>query len=144
MATGLLDYFPEALAAVASLSHGATAQHHPGAEMHWDRTKSQDHADCIVRHLVDRGTYDHDGARHSAKVAWRALAMLQMELESDWMLGLPRGAKGPQPANLKAQGSIAEGYILNDQRQTCKYCGELTLLPCKTIFESDRCKSCDA
>ena len=49
--------------------------------MRWARHKSADHADCIARHLIDRGTVDTDGVRHSAKVAWRALAMLQIELE---------------------------------------------------------------
>jgi hypothetical protein len=29
-----------------------------------------------MRHFVERGTVDTDGVRHSAKVAWRALAPL--------------------------------------------------------------------
>jgi hypothetical protein len=60
--------------------------------MHHARGKSTDHADCILRHLIDRGTVDTDGIRHSAKVAWRALALLQLELEAE---GAPmaRGAK---------------------------------------------------
>ncbi len=81
MARGLLDYFPDALAEVARLSHAGNDQHNPGKPLHWDRSKSGDHADCILRHLVDRGTLDTDGMRHSAKVAWRALAQLQLELE---------------------------------------------------------------
>lgn len=81
MARGLLDYFPNALEAVARLSLVGNLQHNPGEEMHWAREKSADHADCIVRHLVDRGFVDADGVRHSTKVAWRALAMLQIELE---------------------------------------------------------------
>lgn len=84
MARGLLDYFPDALAEVALVSHTATQQHHPDREMHWDRTKSQDHADCIIRHLTERGTRDDDGMRHTAKVAWRALAMLQLEMEGEY------------------------------------------------------------
>lgn len=87
MATGFLDYFPNAVAEVAKLGAAATRQHHPDEEMHWDRNKSTEHADKILRHLVDRGKLDADGERHSAKVAWRALALLQEELESD--LGLP-------------------------------------------------------
>ena len=51
--------------------------------MHWAKHLSTDHADCIVRHLVDRGTRDSDGLRHSAKVAWRALALLQTEIEAE-------------------------------------------------------------
>lgn len=81
MARGALDYFPDALAEVAHVSFIGNQQHNPGQEMHWARGKSDDHADCIIRHLVDRGTLDDDGLRHSAKAAWRALALLQIELE---------------------------------------------------------------
>lgn len=81
--TGVLDYFPDAIAAVAECSRAGNDQHNPGQPLHWDRSKSFDHADCIGRHLIDRGTLDSDGLRHSAKVAWRALAMLQMEIEKD-------------------------------------------------------------
>lgn len=87
MADGLLDYFPNALAEVARLSHIATQQHHPDRPMHWDRTKSLDHRNKIVRHLIDSGKFDKRGIRHSVMVAWRALAMLQEELERDE--GLP-------------------------------------------------------
>lgn len=82
LATGCLDYFPDAMAAVAALSKVGNDQHNPGQPLHWDRTKSTDHADCLLRHLVDRGTTDTDGIRHSAKVAWRALALLQTEIEN--------------------------------------------------------------
>ena len=82
MATGLLDYFPDALAEVSHVSYMATAQHHPGEPVHWDRSKSPDEADALLRHLKDRGKLDTDGLRHSAKVAWRALALLQKELEA--------------------------------------------------------------
>lgn len=81
LATGLIDYFPDALAAVAQLSLVANEQHNPGEPLHWAREKSADHDDCLLRHFVDRGTLDSDGIRHSAKVAWRALAMLQLEIE---------------------------------------------------------------
>ncbi len=93
LARGLLDYFPSALAAVAELSQAGNDKHNPGEELHHARGKSGDHADCILRHLLDRGTLDpEDGLRHSAKVAWRALALLQEELET---AGAPmaRGAK---------------------------------------------------
>jgi hypothetical protein len=82
LATGLLDYFPDACAAVAELSRIGNEQHNPGQPMHWAREKSTDHADCVVRHLMDRGKYDSDGVRHSAKTAWRALALLQLEIEA--------------------------------------------------------------
>lgn len=83
LARGLLDYFPNALAAVAEVSRIANEQHNPGQEMHWARGKSNDHADCVMRHLIDRGKIDTDQMRHSAKVAWRALALLEEELEAE-------------------------------------------------------------
>jgi hypothetical protein len=83
MATGLLDYFPDALWEVAGLSFVGNQQHNPGQPLHWARGKSTDHPDALLRHLKDRGTRDTDGERHSAKVAWRALALLQTEIEAD-------------------------------------------------------------
>jgi len=80
---GVLDYFPDALTEVAFVSHTGNQHHNPGQPLHWARDKSYDHADCLVRHLLDRGSLDTDGCRHSAKVAWRALALLQLEIESE-------------------------------------------------------------
>ncbi len=82
LARGCLDYFPDALAAVAELSRKGNDKHNPGQPLHWSREKSSDHADCIARHLLDRGTVDpEDGILHDVKVAWRALAMAQLALE---------------------------------------------------------------
>jgi len=81
--TGVLDYFPLAIVEIARLSKAGNDQHNPGEPLHWAKEKSTDHADCIVRHLLDRGTMDSDGQRHSTKVAWRALALLQIELEAE-------------------------------------------------------------
>lgn len=84
LARGCLDYFPDALAAVAELSRIGNEKHNPGQPLHWSKDKSNDHADCVMRHLADRGTVDQeDGVRHSTKVAWRALALLQIELEAE-------------------------------------------------------------
>ena len=79
----VLDYFPLAIAEVAKCSKAGNDQHNPGQPLHWAKGKSTDHADCIPRHLIDRGTFDTDGIRHSAKLAWRALALLQIELENE-------------------------------------------------------------
>lgn len=81
IASGVLGYFPLAVAYVALVSKVGNDQHNPGQPLHWARGKSTDHADCIVRHLIDRGTIDADKLRHSGKLAWRALANLQEELE---------------------------------------------------------------
>lgn len=90
--SGVLDYFPAALAEIAKVSKAGNDQHNLGEPLHWSRGKSTDQADTILRHLVERGTIDSDGQRHSAKMAWRALALLQLELEAE---GAPiaRGAK---------------------------------------------------
>lgn len=92
LARGLLDYFPAALAEIARLSKAGNDKHNPGEDLHWARGKSMDHADCILRHLAERGVIDTDGFLHDVKVAWRALAQLQEALE---LRGAPkaRGAR---------------------------------------------------
>lgn len=82
LATGCLDYFPDALTAVAACSQVGNDQHNPGLPLHWDRSKSTDESDALLRHFIERGNIDSDGIRHSAKVAWRALALLQKEIEA--------------------------------------------------------------
>lgn len=80
--SGCLAYFPDALAEVARLSRAGNDKHNPGQPLHWSRDKSNDHLDCIARHLVDCGHTDpEDGFLHDVKVAWRALANLQLQLE---------------------------------------------------------------
>lgn len=84
IATGFVDYFPAAIAAIASLSKAGNSIHNPGQPLHWSRGKSNDHADTIMRHFLERGTVDQeDGIRHSVKLAWRAMALLQLELEAE-------------------------------------------------------------
>ena len=92
LTTGLLDYFPDACCAVAEVSYQGNLKHNPGEPMHHARGKSMDHADCIGRHLLERGGFDGP-IRHSAALAWRALALLQEELEAEGLCTLPRGAK---------------------------------------------------
>jgi hypothetical protein len=83
IARGVLYYFPDAMFEIAELSKIGNDQHNPGQEMHWAKDKSSDHADCIVRHLIDAGTRDTDGVRHATKVAWRSLALLQTEIDKE-------------------------------------------------------------
>jgi hypothetical protein len=110
LARGLLDYFPSALAEVARVSKIGNDQHNPGQEMHHARGKSTDHADCLLRHLMERGVIDTDGVTHTAKVAWRALAMLQEELEA---AGAPlaRGAKLTVVDPIKLPGGLGLGAV---------------------------------
>lgn len=92
IATGVLDYFTSALIEIAKVSKAGNDQHNPGEPLGWSRKKSTDHANKIIRHFLERGGLDTDGTRHSAKLAWRALALLQQELEDE---GAPvsRGSK---------------------------------------------------
>lgn len=90
--SGVLDYFPDAIAEIARVSYHGNQKHNPGEPLHWSRSKSMDHADCIGRHLIERGGFDGE-MRHSACLAWRGLAMLQEELEAEKGLSAPRNAR---------------------------------------------------
>lgn len=108
LCSGLLDYFPSALAEVARVSLVGNLKHNGNEPLHHARGKSMDHTDCIMRHLMQRGEFDEVECtdtktgektvyrvRHTACLAWRALALLQMELEA---AGAPmaRGARTAQ------------------------------------------------
>ena len=111
---GVIKYFPLALQEVARCSFIANEQHNPGTEMHWDRAKSGDELDALARHLIDAGTFDDDGIRHSAKVAWRALANLEKELEKANESESARKADSPA-ARLQPAGNTftLDEYIRN-------------------------------
>ena len=72
--SGLVAYFPNALAAVARVSYEGNEQHNPGTAIHWDRAKSGDELDAMLRHIIDKDW---------PAVAWRALANLEKELEKE-------------------------------------------------------------
>lgn len=83
--SGVIAYFPLALAAVARVSWRGNEQHNPGEPLHWAREKSDDHLDAAMRHLVDyaSGTaLDVDGESHLAKAMWRIGAQLQLDEEN--------------------------------------------------------------
>ncbi len=100
LAEGVLWYFPAALAAVAKLSKAGNDKHNPGEPLHHARGKSTDHADCILRHLVDlKECYgqglgrDENGVPQVAMIAWRALALAQEWLEENEDAPLAPNAK---------------------------------------------------
>lgn len=93
--TGVLDYFPDAVAMVAHVSYAGNQKHNPGQPLHWARGKSSDHLDCIGRHLTERKEIETDNIVHMANEAWRSLAELQMMLEQKYGLSLPYGATEP-------------------------------------------------
>ena len=80
--SGLMSYFPKALCEVAKCSQAGSEQHHPGKPLHWDRAKSSDEPDALLRHLLQYDQLDDDGMLHAAKVAWRALALLEKTIEA--------------------------------------------------------------
>jgi hypothetical protein len=89
--SGCYAYFAAALAGVARWSKVGNDKHNPGQPMHHARGKSNDHADCIVRHLMDiadieaRVKRDCQGSPEQGQeiideadaLAWRALALSQ-------------------------------------------------------------------
>jgi len=83
--SGVLNYFPNAIKEVANCSRIGNEQHHAGEPLHWDKSKSKDEADALVRHLIDhhQDPMDDDGVMHLAKVCWRALALLERTLTDD-------------------------------------------------------------
>lgn len=102
--SGVIRYFPRALAAIAELSRIGNDQHNPGKPLHWDRSKSGDELDALSRHLVDAGSKDTDNVWHDTKVAWRALANLEKLLE--------RVASGVDYSALERAPSVARGGVL--------------------------------
>ncbi len=81
--SGCLSYFPDAIREIAKCSFTGQQQHNPDLPLAWDRSKSGDELDALMRHLLEAGDIDDDGILHSTKVAWRALANLQKELEGN-------------------------------------------------------------
>ena len=84
--SGVVSYFPDAFGKIAECSYQGNEQHNPGTPLHWDRSKSGDELDALMRHLVDHASgerVDTDGVWHLTKVAWRALAALQKACEAD-------------------------------------------------------------
>ena len=83
--SGCLKYFPNALKYVSFVSYMGNQQHHADKPLHWDKSKSSDESDALVRHLIDHSInpLDEDGLYHLGKVAWRSLALLERYLENE-------------------------------------------------------------
>lgn len=91
--TGVLDYFPDAISLVAYISFLGNQKHNPGQDLHWSRGKSDDHIDCVARHLLNRDGVDADGILEVGEMAWRALAAAQLFIEKKFNLPPSRGSK---------------------------------------------------
>ncbi len=83
---GFVKCFPDAIAAVAQLTGVATKQHHPDGGVYWDKTKSVDELDALLRHMLDDAmeplSRDAEGVLHAVKIAWRGMANLQRLADS--------------------------------------------------------------
>lgn len=83
--SGVLSYFPLAIAAVANISRRGGEQHAPGQPLKWHRDLSKDQLDALSRHVLDVAIKDaagEDATDELAQVVWRGLAELQLRLEA--------------------------------------------------------------
>jgi len=80
--SGVLLYFPDALAAVARVSKAGNDKHNPGQRLHWSRGKSSDQMDANVRHIVSPDHVDPETKEPEINQAlWRLLAQVQINEE---------------------------------------------------------------
>lgn len=124
--SGFIKYFPRAICAVAELSRIGNDQHNPGAPLHWDRSKSGDEKDALMRHLIDQtiegdNATDTDNVLHATKKAWRAMADLEKILEK-------HGATADGKVTVNAQGGIA----ISETRSTTAHA-----IPDASVFLND-------
>ena len=94
--TGFVGYFPKAIAEVSKISLLGGIQHGQTAEtLHWDRSKSGDELDALMRHVIDKDW---------AQVAWRAMANLEKQIEKEQQTKL-----GTRNVSIEEQLGIKEG-----------------------------------
>lgn len=109
---GCARYFPAALALVAITSKKGNDKHNPGEEMHHARGKSNDHADCVDRHMGDiddliafherihlegqsEEEWKNQLREELGQLAWRALALVQEHCEKYLDTPLAPAAREP-------------------------------------------------
>lgn len=101
--TVLAAYFPDAIEALVDLCKQGNIQHTvdanavnpfklPGDTITWDRSKSMDQMNTLMRHAWDHerakrsrdahSVHDTDGVLHIVKVLWRAAAEAQLTIEA--------------------------------------------------------------
>ena len=99
--SGVVGYFPNALAAIGRWSKAGNEKHNPGESMHWAFGKSTAHLDAALSHLTQAGRIDPEtGTPHLVNAAWRVLAALETSLiEGGAQPGVNvRGAPERKPA----------------------------------------------
>ena len=129
--SGCYAYFPDALAAVAELSKIGNDKHNKGQPLHWSRDKSNDHADCIARHMQDAGadfmgvSEGDGGTLHIVQAAWRVLALAQLAVEAQ-KAGKPFNLTGYPTAVVSDDGWVKWGGgkcpVPGDTVVEVKYC----------------------
>jgi len=70
--TAFIKYFPDAMVEVAKLSVKGNEQHNTPDKIWWDKSKSADELDSLMRHMLEEDW---------VAVAWRAMANLQRECD---------------------------------------------------------------
>lgn len=83
--SGFVKYFPDAIAACSQLSFIGNSQHNGDDPVHWDKDKSKDELDALMRHMIDdlgMLKRDVEGVMHAVKIAWRGMANLQRLADS--------------------------------------------------------------
>ena len=84
--SGVISYFPLALKEISKASYEGQRQHNPDKPLAWDRSKSGDELDAMMRHLLDHASgdlFDDCGTRHIVKCGWRILAFIQKTMENE-------------------------------------------------------------
>lgn len=120
--TFLTSYFPDAIEALVRLCIQGNKQHDidrpklnpfymEGDRIAWDRSKSTEELETLMRHLWDHTRakragvdgqgflYDADGILHIVKVAWRACAEAQKTIEQ------LRSGTNERPSNTHQPGA---------------------------------------
>lgn len=131
--SGVLKYFPAALAGVAKISKQGNDKHNPGQPLHHARDKSMDHGDCILRHLTDTtdllAAYDRNLNQEkcdpttvdseqilveASQLAWRALALSQ-ELHERFGAPLAPAAVLGSDVVVAPKQSLFTGFKIGDK-----------------------------
>ena len=85
--SGVLTYFPDAIMEISKCSVAGQKQHNPNEPLGWDRSKSGDELDAMMRHLLEHAKgneFDDCGTRHIVKSGWRILAFIQKTIEMQY------------------------------------------------------------
>ena len=72
--TAFIKYFPDAIIEVTKNSVRGNLQHNTPDKIFWDKDKSKDELDALMRHMIEEDW---------ASVAWRAMANLQRKCDEE-------------------------------------------------------------